>query len=93
MSTTNSDIQALVNDHSIHFCEFDDAKLTNFQSVWKTRLFEAIEIHRRSDLQQNAQQILDFIAGESSSAICLYLVPEKKISFLYNVETKNFKII
>jgi hypothetical protein len=85
---TTFNVADAVDDPSVRFQCFDDSSLESFRSVWRTRLIEATDIHRRADLRSQAERILGFVADVPASDLRLYLLPAQKTAFLYRVSTK-----
>jgi len=92
MNTAEINIDQTVNDPLSHFRTFDETSFNSFKSVWQTRLIEARDIHKRDDLIQKAEAILNFIS-DSTSELRLYIISDKRVSFLYQTSSKRYLMI
>ena len=92
MNTAQIDIDQTVNDPLSQFRTFDEISFNSFKSVWQTRLIEARDIHKRDDLIQKAEAILNFIS-DSPSELRLYIISDKRVSFLYRTSSKRYLMI
>ena len=92
MKLTKDDVQRIVNDPSAHMSQFDERQKANFIDVWETRLTMAISYHKRGDLQQLAESVLQFVKSRPVAAFRLYSYRQggEGIGFLFDTETGDF---